>query len=77
MAECFDDWDVVRGGLRWVMVYFQHHSSAAMVSRQECVVTEGAMSEEDCENVRRLWDEAEQQQVQLDEEIVDALLAHC
>ncbi|KAH8615154.1 hypothetical protein ERJ75_000613700 [Trypanosoma vivax] len=77
MAECFDDWDVVRGGLRWVMVYFQHHSSAAMVNRQECVVTEGAMSEEDCENVRRLWDEAEQQQVRLDEEIVDALLVHC
>ncbi|CCD20081.1 hypothetical protein, conserved in T. vivax, (fragment), partial [Trypanosoma vivax Y486] len=61
MAECFDDWDVVRGGFRWVVVYFQHHSSAAMVSRQACVVSEGAMSEEDCENVRRLWDEAEQQ----------------
>ncbi|KAH8616694.1 putative Retrotransposon hot spot protein [Trypanosoma vivax] len=77
MAECFDDWNVVRGGLRWVVVYFQHHSRAAMVSRQECVVSEGAMSEEDCENVRRLWDEAEQQQVRLDEEIIDALLAHC
>ncbi|KAH8620249.1 putative Retrotransposon hot spot protein [Trypanosoma vivax] len=77
MAGCFDDWNVVRGGLRWVMVYFQHYSSSAMVSRQECVVSEGAMSEEDCENVRLLWDEAEQQQVQLDEEIIDALLAHC
>ncbi|CCD18532.1 hypothetical protein, conserved in T. vivax [Trypanosoma vivax Y486] len=76
MAECFNDWDVVRGGLRWAMVYFQHHSSAAMVNRQACVVSEGAMSEEDCENVRLLWDEAEQQQVQLDEEIIDALLAH-
>ncbi|KAH8619281.1 putative Retrotransposon hot spot protein [Trypanosoma vivax] len=77
MAECFDDWNVVRGGLRWVVVYFQHHSSAAMVNRQACVVSEGAMSEEDCENVRLLWDEAEQQQVQLDEEIIDVLLVHC
>ncbi|CCD19006.1 hypothetical protein, conserved in T. vivax, (fragment), partial [Trypanosoma vivax Y486] len=77
MAGCFKHWDVVRGGLRWVMVYFQHYSSAAMVSRQACVVSEGAMSEEDCENVRRLWDETEQQQVRLDEEIIDALLAHC
>ncbi|KAH8608976.1 putative Retrotransposon hot spot protein [Trypanosoma vivax] len=77
MAGCFDDWNVVRDSLRWVMVYFQHYSSSAMVSRQECVVTEGAMSEEDCENVRLLWDGAEQQQVQLDEEIIDALLAHC
>ncbi|KAH8617794.1 hypothetical protein ERJ75_000342100 [Trypanosoma vivax] len=77
MAECFNDWDVVRGGLRWVMVYFQHYSSAAMVNRQACVVSEGAMSEEGCENVRLLCDEAEQQQVRLDEEIIDALLAHC
>ncbi|CCD20074.1 putative retrotransposon hot spot protein 4 (RHS4) [Trypanosoma vivax] len=74
MRELIRDWDVVKEQLLWEMIYVQHRDAEAMSRRQVCAMAAGEVREEH-QDAHVFWNRVEQYQVQLDDNLIRAIMA--